>query len=183
MAHQSDRRVVLVGANPGVSLFDADAVTGFASVWQVDWSPVGPGNVLVLWRDGEVRLLGTNHDLARRLEREFTRFFPEAAGLPWPEPTVEDSPVRIELDLETGVRASAGDVTVTISDVLDRRAFATDEFDLGGIEHSLSLVVAPCGVGEIVEGGRPLPGGLRRGGPPDRPTSSAFCAAAEVWRL
>lgn len=176
------RRVLIVGANPGICLFDGETVTAFASVWRVDWSPDGAGHAVVLWRRDEVRLLCDNPGLGRRLERDFTRHFPEVAGLPWPEPEPERVPVRVEIDLETGVRASAGDVEVEMTDVLDRRAVATEEFELAGIAHGLSLVLAPCGAGRIIEGGRPLPGMIERGDSAQRPSSSAFLAEAEVWR-
>jgi hypothetical protein len=66
--------------------------------------------------------------------------------------------------------------------VLDRRAFATDDFALGGVDHSLSLVLAPCGSGSISIGGRGLAREIERGGTPERPSSSAFLTLAEVWR-
>jgi hypothetical protein len=178
----AERDVIVVGANPGISLFDGETVTAYASVWQVDWSPDGAGNVLVLWRRDEVRLIGSNAPLARRLEREFTRFFPEVDGLPWPRPRVERHPVYVDIDLNTGLRAIGGDVVVLLSEVLQRRTFATDEFDLGGVPHSLSLVLGPCAEGRIIERGRGLPGEIQRGGTPEQPSSSAFVTEAEVWK-
>lgn len=178
----AERDVIVVGANPGITLLDGETVAAFASVWQVDWSPDGAGNVLVLWRRDQVRLIGANASLARRLEREFTRFFPEVADLPWPEPRLERRPVFVDIDLDTGLRARGHDVAVLLSDVLDRRTFTTDEFDLGGIPHSLSLVVGPCGRGRIIERGHRLPGRIERGGTPERPGSSAFVTEAEVWK-
>ncbi|WP_211239662.1 hypothetical protein [Jiangella gansuensis] len=176
------RRVVLVGENPGVQLFDGDTVAAYASVWVVDWSTHGTGKAIVLWHDGQVRLLTDRPELGRWLERDFTRFFPEADGLPWPQPRVERHYVRVENDLVHGTRARAGDVEVRIRDVLDRRAFATDGFDLGGRVHSLSLVTGPSATATISVRGRRLPGDIVRGGTPERPSSSAFVAVAEVWR-
>lgn len=177
------RKVVLVGSNPGVQLFRHDVVTAYASVWTVDWSTHGSGSAIVLWHDGEVRLLTDHPRLGSWLERTFTRFFPEATGLPWPEPRVERRPVTVTNDLARGTHARAGDVTVRIADVLDRRAFATDEFDLGGRVHSLSLVTGPSAAASIEVRGRRLPGEIIRSGTPDRPSSSAFVAVAEVWRI
>ncbi|MBB5789251.1 hypothetical protein [Jiangella mangrovi] len=177
------RKVVLVGANPGVQLFHGDVVTAYASVWTVDWSTHGSGAAIVLWHDGEVRVLTDHPSLGYWLERTFTRFFPEATGLLWPEPRVERRAVHVTNDLAQGTRARAGDVSVRIANVLDRRAFATDEFDLGGRVHSLSLVTGPSASAAIEVRGRRLPGEIIRGGTPQRPSSSAFVAVAEVWRF
>lgn len=176
------RRVVLVGANPAVQLFDGETVTAYASAWRVDWSPHGRGTALVLWREGQVHVYGADTRLARWLEREFVRFFPEVAELPWPEPTVTRRPVHLANDLATGMEARAGDVRLQMSDVMDRRTFATDDFPLGDIPHSLSLVVAPCRQGTVSVGGRRLPGEIQLGGTPERPGSSAFTTEAEVWK-
>ncbi|TDD66474.1 hypothetical protein E1262_22130 [Jiangella aurantiaca] len=178
----AQRKVVLVGANPGVQLFHRDVVSAYASVWTVDWSAQGSGSAIVLWHDGEVRVLTDHSDLGYWLERTFTRFFPEAEGLPWPEPRIERRAVRVANDLARGTYARAGDVAVRIADVLDRRAFATDEYDLGGRVHSLSLVTGPSAVASIEVRGRRLPGEIIRAGTPERPSSSAFVAVAEVWR-
>lgn len=179
----ADRDVVLVGANPGLRLFDGDDVTTFASVWQVDWSTHGTGNAVVLWHDGAVRVLSRHRELAEWLERAFVRHFPEVEGLPWPRPTVEYSPVRVDIDLRRGMHARAGDVDVRMSGVLHRRTFETDEFDLGGRVHSLSNLFAPCADAAVHVRGRRLPGSVVRGGTPQRPSSSAFLATAEIWKV
>ena len=175
------RRVILIGANPGVRLFDGGRLTAYASVWRVDWSPHGRGTALVLWADGAVRVIGDPAGLARWLERSFVRFFPEVDGLSWPEPEVEPAAVHINLDLAHGLRAQAADVEVRVSGVLDRRSFSTDEFDLGGRKHGLSLVIAPCSAASIHRAGLQLPGNPRVDGSPERPSSTCFLTDAEVW--
>ncbi|HEX6361138.1 hypothetical protein [Actinophytocola sp.] len=174
-------RVILCGANHGVRLYDGDRVTAYASVWVVDWSERGCGNAIVLWHNGVVRLLAENAELGRWLERDFTRHFPEADGLPWPEPTPETVWVNVGLDLARGFSARAGDVEITGSTILDRRAFETDEFVLGGVQHGLRLVLAPIAEATINIGGKRVPGVVTSGGSPERPTSSAFLTTAEVW--
>lgn len=177
----SDVSVLFVGANPIVRLFDAEgAVTAVASVWVADWSVRGSGNVLVLWHKDNVRVLGSNVDLARWLERDFTRHFPEMDGLAWPESTVEEVPVSVDGGLDS-LHAKAGDVVVTAGDVLGRRTYATDAFDLGGTPHGLSLVLAPAASGAIAIGGVDVPGEVVVEGRPERPSSSVFLTAAEVW--
>lgn len=173
--------VLFVGANPFVRLFDAEgAVTAAASVWVADWSVKGSGTALVLWHRGSVRVLGANRELARWLERDFTRHFPEMDGLAWPASTVEDVEVEVSGGLES-LRAEAADIVVTAGDVLGRRTFATDSFDLGGTPHGLSLVLAPARSGTITIGGVDVPGEVVVEGTPERPSSSAFLTAAEVW--
>jgi hypothetical protein len=174
-------RVILCGANPIVRLFDGDTVTAFASVWVVDWSERGAGNTIVLWHQGVVRVLADDPALGGWLERAFTRHFPEADGLPWPEPTPEKTTVDIRLDFGQGLSARAGDVEVTMSGIIDRRAFQTDDFPLDGVPHGLRLVSAPTSEATIDIGGRRVPGTVTLGGTTDRPTSSAFLTTAEVW--
>lgn len=184
MRQNAAMRVILCGANPGVRLVDeADhkTVTAFASVWQVDWSERGAGRAIVLWHAGAVRVLTDNPELGAWLEGGFTRHFPEAEGLAWTSPAPELATVTYDIDLAHGLQASAGDVRVALSGVLDRRAFATDEFPLDGVPHGLRLVVLPMAQAQIVVDGRSLPGVVARGGTDERPQSSAFIATAEVW--
>ncbi|MEP6478461.1 MAG: hypothetical protein ABJB03_03640 [Rhodoglobus sp.] len=182
MVSSPDRRVVLVGANPGMRLFDGDAVVAFASCWRVDWSTHGSGSVIVLWQPDRVSVVGENRELATWLADDFVRHFPELDGVPWHEPEHVQQPVDLTVDLERGASARSALVTVDIGDVLDRRAFATDDFPLGAVIHSLSLVIAPCESGSISVGGVALAGAVRLDGTPDRPGSSAFVTDAEVWR-
>lgn len=173
--------VILVGANPIVRLFDGDTVTALASVWIVDWSPHGRGDVLVLWHEHRVRVLGDNPELARWVAEYFTRHFPEAEGLAWDGGEVEPVPVTVDLDLTTGMTVTAANVTVTASKVLDRRTFTTGDFALDGRPHGLSLLLAPVATAAIRIDGEPVPGSVRREGTAQRPSSSAFLTAAEVW--
>jgi hypothetical protein len=173
--------VVLVGANPGVSLYAGDRLTVFASVWVARWSARGSGRALVLWHDDTVRVLATDNGLGRWLAQDFTRHFPEVAGVEWPEPDVRRGDVDVRLDLDTGLRATAADVEVRMAGVLHRRPYATDAFDLGGQPYALSLVLAPMREAAVSVGGRLLPGAVVLGGTPERPTSSAFLAEAQVW--
>ncbi|GAA1175032.1 hypothetical protein GCM10009584_15520 [Ornithinimicrobium humiphilum] len=178
------RKPVLVGANPGLQLFDEDgACTAYASVWRVDWSPHGTGDALVLWQPDGVTVCSSRRELARWVTEDFTRHFPELDGLPWHDPVYRPWPVLLHLGLADGLVARAGTIEVRASGVLDVRSFTTDTFDLGGSEHSLHLVLGPCAEGSVRVGGRRLPGQITRGGTPERPSSSAFVTEAEVWRV
>lgn len=176
------RKVLLVGANPAVQLFDSEAVTAYLSMWRVDWSVEGRGTAVVLWHDGQVRTVGDDAALAAWLAERFVRHFPELDGLPWPDPVHTDHAVTVDIDLAAGARVEAGPVAAEISGVLDRREFVTDDYILAGMPHSLRLVFGPCATASITVDGRPLPGTVRRTGTGDRPSSSAFTTEAEVWR-
>ncbi|MER7596770.1 hypothetical protein [Streptomyces hydrogenans] len=177
------RKPILVGANPGLQLFDgAGSCTAYVSTWQVEWSTHGAGNAFVLWRPDGVRAVGEDPHLTLWLAEHFVRHFPELDGLPWSAPRFHRSAVQVRLDLASGLRAWGGGIDVSMAEVLDRRAFATDRFPLAGVDHSLSLVFGPCGRARARVDGRVQPGGISRGGTPNRPSSSAFLAAAEVWR-
>jgi hypothetical protein len=174
-------RVILCGANPGVRLFDGDAVTVFASVWVVDWSVRGAGAAVVLWHDGAVRVVSDVAELGSWLERDFTRHFPEAAGLAWPTPEVETAAVDVRLDFGAGLVARAGDIEVRMSGILDRRYFQTDDFRLDAVSHGLRLVLAPVSEAVVSVAGRRLAGAPTVAEDGDSPTSSAFLTTAEVW--
>jgi hypothetical protein len=171
--------VVLTGANPGVLLRDDGDVTAFASMWQVDWSERGPGRAIVLWHAGRVRLLGRDPALAEWLAETFVRHFGEVEGLPWDPVPAERADVQLDLDLGRGLVAKAADVTVEISDVLDRRPFAATGLTLGEVEYALSNVYAPCRTARITVAGTPVPGSPHV----EEATSSstAFLAVSESW--
>lgn len=175
--------VLLVGANPAVQLFDDDgACTAYASCWRVDWSIHGAGAAIVLWQPTGVSVHAPDEHLGMWLAEAFVRHFPELNGQTWSRPRHHSTSVQVDVDLHGGMVARAGTVSVRTSDVLDVRAFRTDEFRLDGVDHDLSLVLAPCTDGSIDIDGHPVPGAIRRSGTAERPTSSAFVTDAEVWR-
>jgi hypothetical protein len=164
--------VRFIGANPCVTLYSAGERVAFASVWRADWSERGSGRALVLWYAGATRVLATRAGLGRWLADAFTRHFPEVRGLPWPEPEVTETPVELELDLEAGLRAAAGDVVVEIpGPPRERRPVRIEAFDLGGEPHLLTNVYMPCDGGNVTIGGTPVAAD----------GAEAFLAEAEVW--
>jgi hypothetical protein len=175
--------VKIIGANPIVRLFDGDEVTAAVSVWTVDWSVKGSGDVVVAWHDGDVQVIGLNTELARWLAEDFTRHFPEFADLPWSDATVLPLPVAIDIDLASGMSVMAGDVAVRTSTTMGCRQFSTDTFDVGGIDFGLTMVIAPQREAAVSVRGLPVPGEPRLSGTAQRPSSSAFLTAAEVWTL
>jgi len=177
------RTPTVIGANPALQLFDdRGSCTAYVSVWVVDWSEHGAGRAIVMWRPCSVWVIGDNPALGVWLAETFVCHFPELEGLPWSTPRVERSMVRVRMDLASGMTAHGGGVGVHMSGILDRRVVAADAFTLGGIPHSLSLVLVPCARGTACVRGQALPGSITVGGTPGQPSSSAFMTAAEVWR-
>ena len=174
--------VRLVGANPGLSLFaspDDEQPVAYASVWRVDWSSEGAGNAIVLWHEGRVRLIGQSSRLATWLAGDFTRHFPEVAGLEWPVPELIAAPVVFESDLTHGIHAEGADVVVEITEPMAIRSVRIVDFELGDVTNSLSTVIWPCRHGSISLAGGRLSGAPRVNQDPI--SSSAFLADAEVW--
>jgi hypothetical protein len=168
--------VLLVGANPGLTLYGSDSErVAFASVWRVDWSVHGSGRALVLWHEGRTRVVTETPELGRWLAEAYARHFPEVDGLPWPEPELTVAPVALELDLATGMRATADDVTVVLADPLDRRVVSVERFPGNGLR--LSNVYIPCRTASLTISGRAVNGAPEVAGT----RSSAFLADAEVW--
>ncbi|MBV1851312.1 hypothetical protein [Catellatospora tritici] len=173
--------VRLMGANPGLTLFDESGErVAFASVWRVDWSERGSGTALVVWHDGAVRVVTEDAPLGRWLAADFTRHFPEVAGLPWPDPAVIRAQVDLDYDLSAGMVARAAGTVVEITTPLDRRLIQAPDFDLGGVAHLLSTVYIPCATGVLTIDGATVAGAPRLTREP-QVSSSAFLADAEVW--
>jgi len=173
--------LALVGANPSALLWEGPQATAFVSVWRVDWSPEGAGGALVICRDGELRLLCDTPLLGRWLFDTFIGHSSELGHFNHPaRPTVERAEVRIDLDLAAGLSASAGDVTVHITGVLDRRRTLDSGVRVGGIPWSITRVYAPCRSARVEVARAVVPGIPRI---QDRaPVGSSAClTVAETW--
>jgi hypothetical protein len=173
--------LAFVGANPVASLWEGDQATAFVSVWQVDWSSEGPGGALVLCRPGELRVLCDPPVLGRWLFDTFVTHSSELNNFELPSrPSVEKAAVRVDLDLTAGLHASAADVSVRITGILDRRRRLENGLRLGGVPWSLSQVLMPCRSARIETAGAVVPGLPRvADGPPVNSTASL--AVAETW--
>ncbi len=174
--------VVLIGSNPGLLLHRDDHPVAFASVWSVEWSRWGTGTAMVVATEDGWLTAGADEHFARILLDRFTRHFPESEGFEW-DGRVQHVPGRpkVHIDAAKGMRASAPGITVDITDVLDRRHIVEPSFTLGTATVSLSNVYLPCAQGTITLDGEALDGAPAVGGTPERPTSSAYLAIAEVW--
>ncbi len=154
--------------------------TAYASVWRVDWSLHGSGNVLVLGMPEATRIIGLDVALGAWLGSEFNRHLTSVSdGIGWTEPEFTIAPVEFDLDHSEGLRATADDVSVEITGPIERYLTRNDEYDLGGTPNILSTVWIPCRYGSISVGGTRLAGDVMVD--VDQPMSSAFIADAEVW--
>jgi hypothetical protein len=162
-----------IGANPGITVLDGDQRVAFASVWRADWSEHGTGRAIVLWDNGVTRVATSNSVLGDWLTNEFTRHFPEVAGLSWPEPEVIVTDIELSLDLDRGMQASGGGITVQIGPPTGRRMITVDPFNLNGVRHRLSLVFMPSLSGSITVDDERIRGS----------SVKAFLADAEVWSI
>jgi hypothetical protein len=142
----------------------------------------GSGNAIVVWYEEQVHVVCTSPELGYWLAQEFNRHFPEVKGVSWPEPTISTAAVKLEFDLNHGVRAEGADIEVEIFDPMDRRLVRIDDFDLGGTPNVLSTVIMPCRRGTLRMAGTPVAGAPRITETP-RASSTAFLADAEVWCL
>jgi hypothetical protein len=173
--------LAFVGANPAALLWDGDQATAYVSVWQADWSSEGPGGAVVLARPGELKVLCDTPLLGRWLFDTFVTHFSELNHFELPaRPTVERTQVKIDLDLTAGLHATAGDLNVRITGILDRRRMLESGLRLGNVPWSLCNVYMPCRTARIEAGGAVVPGlpRLKEGSPAG---SSAFLAVAETW--
>ena len=174
--------VVLVGANPGLQLFDDAGVVAAASLWTVDWSVWGVGTAMIVADRSGWRTIGTDEHLARILLERFTRHFPEFSGLgPTDDITHLDDRVEISSDLFSGLRASGGGVRLRIGGVKDRRQFADPSFPLGDTSLALSNVYLPCELGELSIDGASVEGAPKCEYVGGRWSSTSYLAVAEVW--
>jgi hypothetical protein len=173
--------LAFVGANPAALLWDGDQATAFVSVWQADWSSEGPGGTVVLARPGELRVLCDTPLLGRWLFDTFVTHFSELNNFDLPaRPTVERTQVKIDVDLTAGLHATAGDLNIRITGILDRRRMLDSGLRLGNVPWSLCNVYMPCRTARIEAGGAVVPGlpRIKEGSPVG---SSAFLAVAETW--
>jgi hypothetical protein len=160
--------VLLVGANPGLTITRDGGTVAFVSMWRVDWSTHGPGRAIVLWHEGRTTVVTGTPALGLWLAGTFTRHFPEVEGLPWPEPTVTEAPVAFELDLAAGCTVTGGGVEVELRGPAGHRLITVDAFQ--GQRLNLSTVYAKCAEGALTIAGRPAAG-----------VAAGFLADAEVW--
>jgi hypothetical protein len=173
--------LAFVGANPAALLWDGDHATAFVSVWQADWSSEGPGGTVVFARPGELRVLCDTPLLGRWLFDTFVTHFSELNNFELPaRPSVEQTQVKIDLDLTAGLHATAGDLNIRITGVMDRRRMLDSGLRLGNVPWSLCNVYMPCRTARIEAGGTVVPGlpRIKEGSPVG---SSAFLAVAETW--
>jgi len=186
------RSLAFVGINAGLALHPADSrgaqVPGepascFATFWQADWSRWGAGSALLVATLQGWRSYGGNEALAETLATELTRYFPEAARFPLAGIGHTHDEFTVHVDPATGFRATGDKAELAIHGILDRRQFASPNFQLGEGTAALSNVYLPCSTGRLAEFGVEWPGAPAVYPGPLGPSSSAFIALAESWVL
>jgi hypothetical protein len=174
--------LAFVGANPSALLWDGDRPTAYVSVWQVDWSSEGAGGAIILLRPGELRVLCDPPVLGRWLFDTFVTHFPELNSFEDrpARPSVEQAAVKIDLDLTAGLHATAGDLNIRITGILDRRRVLDSGLRIANVPWSLCNVYMPCRSARIEAGGSVVPGTPRvKEGP--QISSTASLVVAETW--
>jgi hypothetical protein len=173
--------VFLVGAMPWVQLFRDGERTAWVSAVRIDWSPQGTGRFVNLLADGRWRVVGTNEKLLDWLADWYLRPAMTAAGVGWQQEPFRTGPVDIDIDLDTGLRASGGGVEIELTEPIDRQLIRREPYPLGDFQPTASWVRVSCARARVVVNGRKLPGEPQRGEDSYGPRSTAQINIAEVW--
>lgn len=194
MPRQIKRPVIFTGENPGLSLFQNDALVAAASYWRCTYSPHGEGNALIFWLDRAAAGIGEgtltaiyadNAAMARFVSDTLNQHFGDFQNKGFA--TTQPEPARFfqESDSRTYHRVVAHTATHQVElvwrDVRDYQQTISTEMQLGGRSFELATVICPCAEGTIRFDGAVMPGTLRLTERDGRPQSSGFLAFAESW--
>ncbi|NED98427.1 hypothetical protein G1H11_24310 [Phytoactinopolyspora alkaliphila] len=179
--------VEFIGANPNVTLRRGEAIAGFVSLWEADWSVRGPGVAVLAWAEGDtrVRLLTPEPSLGTWLTGTFSRYFPELSELPEIAEPIEcevrewrisADHVRAKVTGEDGTR-----VGVTISQPFTTRPGHVTGWELGSATWTLSNLLSFCTEATVeIDEARVL-GRVSVDEHGEKPSSTAFIATHETW--
>jgi len=177
--------VLWTGICPGLRLFEGEESTAWAGLCRVDWSIRGTGAMLGLWQGDDFRVVATSRTLAEWLTETFIAPMWRSAalgGVTWRSITYETAAVEVTVDLDSGLRARAGDIEFELAEPQDRQLIYRDAYALDGATYWVSFVNVSCGQGRLAVGGRPLPGQPRRWTDDQgRLRSTAQLTVAETW--
>lgn len=171
--------VFFIGAMPWVRLFNGEQLECWASMAWADWSPHGTGRVLVLRQGNQRRTLGDNEALATWLGQ-------------WLEPSANDdgaersesfeqSVVEVDLDLDSGLCVTAGNIRIEMSEPIDRQLIHRSPYPLGDFHPTASWVRISCARAHILVDDEPMPGKPKVSTDAHGPLSTAQINVAEVW--
>jgi hypothetical protein len=168
--------VFFIGAMPWVQLYDDGRLCAWATVYQVDWSPHGSGSVLALRYRGQQQMFGTDGDLAAWLADWLRHDTNGYDMLPF-----RSCDVTLSIEPATGLRASAGGISVEMTLPLDRQLIRRDNYPLGDFAPTASWVRIACQEAAITVDGQLLPGAPLLSQDQFGPSSTAQLNIAEVW--
>jgi len=186
------------GENPGIFLKNADgSFTAMALFFRVAWSPVGQGQVLLLYGtpdqiDGTAGapnlLISDNPALTAFLKENFISKLGAFANAPayGALPELLASEIRTSGDplshrySETIV---AGELTIELvwEGLAPPRALELSPHEVGSGEHNMFSLLIPAQAAHIIVNGRPLPGELGTRVQAGFETTSAFLYFSETW--
>jgi hypothetical protein len=169
--------VFFIGAMPWVQLFDDDRLTGWVSVIQIDWSPLGSGRLVTIRRDRRLHMLGTSEELAAWLYEWMFQYHGDGYQ---PQP-FRHSDIEFVVDPATGMRASADGVLIEMSTPIDRQLARREHYRLGDFAPTASWVRISCANARVVLDGVPLPGAPKLSTDDLGRCSTAQLNIAEVW--
>jgi hypothetical protein len=176
---KSVRGVFFIGAMPWVRLFEDDRLTCWASVAWADWSPHGRGRVVVLrWGDRR-RAVGDNESLATWLYEWLESASPDSRA--YKPDRFEKGNVEVDLNLDTGLRVRAGEISLEMGGVIDRQLIHRAPYRLGDFLPTASWVRMPCAHAHIELDGTPIAGKPKLSTDSVGSSSTAQINVAEVW--
>ncbi|MBE1285216.1 MAG: hypothetical protein GJ676_18030 [Rhodobacteraceae bacterium] len=186
------------GENPGILLKDEDGnFSAMALFFRVAWSPVGQGQVLLLYgtpaavdgtRDAPNVMLADNMALAEFLKDNFIGKLAAFRNAP----AFDNLPVRQAMSVRTSgdpmghryAETIAGeDLTIELvwEDLQPPRALELTPDQVGTGEHTMFTLLVPSHNAQILVNGHQLPGQLGTRVQAGFETSTAFLYFSETW--
>ena len=188
------------GENPGILLKDGeDAFSAMALFFRVAWSPVGTGQLLLLYgtprsefaEPGAPNLLmGDNAELADFLMSSFIgklaafRDAPPFNSLSYLQATaIRSSGDPLGRRYAESVSNADYCVELAWEDLENPRVLELSPEQTGTKEHKMSTLLVPAKSGRILVNGRKLPGSVGTRVQAGMETTTAFLYFAETWTI
>ena len=188
------------GENPGILLKDAEgAFSAMALFFRVAWSPVGTGQLLLLYgtpgnefaEPGAPNLLmGDNAELADFLMSNFIgklaafRDAPPFNSLTYQQATaIRSSGDPLGRRYAESVANADYCVELAWEDLESPRMLELSPEQTGTKEHKMSTLLVPAKSGRILVNGRELPGSVGTRVQAGMETTTAFLYFAETWTI
>jgi hypothetical protein len=193
---------IFCGENPQIILMQSDkrTYTAAASYWRSVYSPVGEGNVLLLYLDMDnvhnhqhpnLAIYADNLPLADFLTHTFNRHFAEFKELGFAD--VKPQPARLYQDSDSRhyhriiCHTDNHHIELLWKDIRKRQLFIITDLNNGGFgingdEHyDVYTNIGLCATASITINNQPVEGEITTEERDGRFTSSAFLAFSETW--